>query len=68
MAAVCLFMLRRWHKAQLKKNEYEDELRKREDEENNAPWEENRDMEFDDTEKFDPNQLPEIATPFKWCV
>ncbi len=97
MVAVGLFMLRRWHKAQLKKKEYEDELRKREDEEINAPLgsavdaaaadagadaafedglesfrsprgEENRDMEFDNTEKFDPNQLPEITTPFEWCT
>ena len=98
MAAVGLFMLRRWHKAQLKKKEYEDELSKLEDEENNAPlgsaiaaaaaaaaaaadaafedglesfrsprWEENRDKEFDNTENFDPNQIPEITTPFKWC-
>ena len=99
MAAVGLLMLRRWHKAQLKKKEYEDELSKLEDEETNAPLgsavaaaaaaaaadaafedglesfrspresrgEENRDMEFDNTEKFDPNQLPEITTPFKWC-
>ena len=97
MAAVGLFMLRRWHKAQLKKKEYEDELRNLEDEEINAPLgsavaaaaaaadvdaafedglesfrsprrEENRDMEFDTYEKFDANQLPEITTPFKWCV
>ena len=96
MVAVGLFMLRRWHKAQLKKKEYEDELRKREDEEINAPLgsavdaaaadagadaafedglesfrsprgEENRDKEFDNTENFDPNQIPEITTPFKWC-
>ena len=97
MAAVGLFMIRRWHKAQLKKKEYEDELKMREDEEINASLgcevaaaaaaanadaafedglesfrsprgEENRDMDFDNTEQFDPHQLPDITTPFKWCV